>query len=122
MCGGPLASHWTSSACLLFTAILSEILGIPFRPTELLLYPSFTTPRENVLSKGFDINKERIAQLEKGTDPTFQMTEKELSEAVHLSYTMNPNDIKDCKIFIVTVPTPIDKHKRPVYHLSSLVH
>ena len=62
---------------------------------------------------GFDINKERIAQLEKGTDPTFQMTEKELNEAVHLSYTMNPNDIKDCKIFIVTVPTPIDKHKRP---------
>ena len=62
---------------------------------------------------GFDINKERIAQLEKGTDPTFQMTEEELNEAVHLSYTMNPNDIKDCKIFIVTVPTPIDKHKRP---------
>ena len=62
---------------------------------------------------GFDIDKERVAQLKKGTDPTFQMTEQQLNKAVNLSYTTNPNDIKDCSIFIVTVPTPIDKHKRP---------
>tara|TARA_A100000164_G_scaffold102347_1_gene89620 strand:+ start:1405 stop:2673 length:1269 start_codon:yes stop_codon:yes gene_type:complete len=62
---------------------------------------------------GFDIDKERVAQLKKGTDPTLQMTKQELNEAFNLSYTTNPNDIKDCSIFIVTVPTPIDKHKRP---------
>ena len=62
---------------------------------------------------GFDINKDRIAQLEKGIEPTLEITKQELKGAVYLSYTTNLDDIKDCSIFIVTVPTPIDKHKRP---------
>ena len=62
---------------------------------------------------GFDINKDRIAQLEKGIDPNLEITKQELKGAVYLSYTTNLDDIKDCSIFIVTVPTPIDKHKRP---------
>ena len=62
---------------------------------------------------GFDINENRIDQLEKGIDPTLELTKEELKASLHLSYTTNLDDLKDCSIFIVTVPTPIDKHKRP---------
>ncbi len=62
---------------------------------------------------GFDINKSRIDELENGIDATLETTKQELENAVHLSYTTSIDDIKDCTIFIVTVPTPIDKHKRP---------
>ena len=62
---------------------------------------------------GFDINQPRINDLKNGVDSTLETTSEELKDAVHLSYTTNLEDIKDCTIFIVTVPTPIDKHKRP---------
>jgi UDP-N-acetyl-D-galactosamine dehydrogenase len=62
---------------------------------------------------GFDINSSRIDELKKGKDFTFEISDEELKDADQLSYTSNLNDIKDCEIFIVTVPTPIDKHKRP---------
>jgi UDP-N-acetyl-D-galactosamine dehydrogenase len=42
-----------------------------------------------------------------------ETTSQELKDAVHLGYTTNLEDVKDCDIYIVTVPTPIDKHKRP---------
>jgi len=62
---------------------------------------------------GFDINHSRINALKDGTDNTLESTEKDINNAVHLSFTSNIQDLKDCEIFIVTVPTPIDKHKRP---------
>jgi UDP-N-acetyl-D-galactosamine dehydrogenase len=62
---------------------------------------------------GFDINQNRINELKSGTDSTLETTNQELKKAVHLSYTTNPDDVKDCGIYIVTVPTPIDKHKKP---------
>jgi UDP-N-acetyl-D-galactosamine dehydrogenase len=62
---------------------------------------------------GFDINQLRINDLKDGVDSTLETTSEELKGAVHLSYTTNLDDVKDCTIFIVTVPTPIDKHKRP---------
>ena len=62
---------------------------------------------------GFDINQERVHELKSGIDSTLETTEQELKDAVHLSYTTSLDDIKDCSIYIVTVPTPIDKHKRP---------
>ena len=62
---------------------------------------------------GFDINKDRIAQLEKGIDSTLEIIKRELKSAFYLSFTTNADDLKDCSIFIITVPTPIDKHKRP---------
>jgi len=62
---------------------------------------------------GFDINQNRIKELKQGLDVTLETTKQELKDAIHLSYTANLDDIKDCSIFIVTVPTPIDKHKRP---------
>ena len=62
---------------------------------------------------GFDINKNRIDLLKKNIDPTLEISKKEFIEATHLNFTSNPKDLKDCNIFIVTVPTPIDNHKRP---------
>ena len=62
---------------------------------------------------GFDINQSRINNLKNGIDSTLETTPQELKDAVYLSYTANLDDIKDCTIFIITVPTPIDKHKRP---------
>ena len=62
---------------------------------------------------GFDINQNRINELKDGIDVTLETTAQELKEADQLSYTSNLDDIKDCGIYIVTVPTPIDKHKRP---------
>ena len=62
---------------------------------------------------GFDINKSRIDDLKNGVDLTLETTSEELKNAVYLSYTTNLDDVKDCEVFIITVPTPIDKHKRP---------
>ena len=62
---------------------------------------------------GFDINKDRITELNKGIDVTLEISKQELESATYLSFSINLDDFKDCSIFIVTVPTPIDKHKRP---------
>jgi len=62
---------------------------------------------------GFDINVSRIEELKRGIDSTLETTPEELIEAKKLSYTINPNEMRDCNIYIVTVPTPIDRHKRP---------
>ena len=62
---------------------------------------------------GFDISESRINELKNGIDNTLEVTNLELKEAIQLSYTNDLNDIKDCEIFIITVPSPIDKDKRP---------
>jgi UDP-N-acetyl-D-glucosamine/UDP-N-acetyl-D-galactosamine dehydrogenase len=62
---------------------------------------------------GFDTNHDRIESLKNGFDSTMEVSAQELSDAIHLNYTTNIDDIKDCSIYIVTVPTPIDKNKEP---------
>ncbi len=62
---------------------------------------------------GFDINEDRIKDLKKGIDNTLETTNEELKDATHLSFTNYLEDLKDCKIFIITVPTPIDEDKKP---------
>lgn len=62
---------------------------------------------------GFDINESRIGALREGRDSTLEVSEDELREASHLSFTTNPADLAEANIYIVTVPTPIDAHKRP---------
>jgi len=62
---------------------------------------------------GFDINQDRVDELKRGIDSTLETTSQELEDAIHLSYTTKLDDIKECGTYIVTVPTPIDKHKRP---------
>jgi UDP-N-acetyl-D-galactosamine dehydrogenase len=62
---------------------------------------------------GFDINPKRIEQLKAGQDITLETEPEELQAAKHLRFSANPHDLHTCNCFIVTVPTPIDKHKRP---------
>lgn len=62
---------------------------------------------------GFDINQKRIDELKAGNDFTLETTTEELRDAKLLTYTTNLEDLRDCTCFIVTVPTPIDEHKRP---------
>ena len=62
---------------------------------------------------GFDINKERINDLKKGIDSTLETSNQELKNATKLTFTSNLDDIRDSKIYIITVPTPIDKDKKP---------
>jgi UDP-N-acetyl-D-glucosamine/UDP-N-acetyl-D-galactosamine dehydrogenase len=62
---------------------------------------------------GFDIKPQRIAELVKGKDVTLETTRAELKAADRLSFTGNIKDLKSCRVFIITVPTPIDNYKRP---------
>ena len=62
---------------------------------------------------GFDINGPRIAALISGHDSTLEVDEAELKQATQLNYTTDIEQLKSCNIYIVTVPTPIDSHKRP---------
>lgn len=62
---------------------------------------------------GFDISAARIAQLRSGKDGTLEVAPNELAAATQLSYSDRVDDIADCGIFIVTVPTPIDNANRP---------
>lgn len=62
---------------------------------------------------GFDISTTRIAALRSGYDETLEIPADELASSSKLLFTDQPKDIRDCNVFIVTVPTPIDRHKRP---------
>ena len=62
---------------------------------------------------GFDINKIRIAQLLKGNDITLETTKNAINESKHLKFSSDIDDLEKCNIFIVTVPTPINKFKTP---------
>jgi UDP-N-acetyl-D-galactosamine dehydrogenase len=62
---------------------------------------------------GFDINAARIAELRSGQDHTLEVNPEELKTASHLSFSSNPADLGACQVFIVTVPTPVDKANRP---------
>ncbi|MEE9325648.1 MAG: nucleotide sugar dehydrogenase, partial [Cocleimonas sp.] len=68
---------------------------------------------KKITTIGFDINKPRIDELKSGRDSTLEVEPEEMAEATKISYTSNLDDIEDCNIFIVTVPTPIDDYNRP---------
>lgn len=62
---------------------------------------------------GFDINTDRVVELQNGQDRTREVEPQELSEATRLEYTTDLQAIRAATVYIVTVPTPIDAHKRP---------
>lgn len=62
---------------------------------------------------GYDINQVRIEELENGFDRTLEVDTENLKVAKQLSFASDLNSIIDCNYYIVTVPTPIDKNKRP---------
>jgi UDP-N-acetyl-D-galactosamine dehydrogenase len=62
---------------------------------------------------GFDINPARIAELQAGADHTLECSPHELAEATHLRYTCATEDLQQAQMYIVTVPTPVDRANRP---------
>ena len=62
---------------------------------------------------GFDVNPKRVAQLRKGHDTTLEVSPEELRSAQRLTFTTDLEELRRCRVFIVTVPTPIDGYKRP---------
>jgi len=64
---------------------------------------------------GFDINKQRIDELNNGFDRTLELTPEQLSESLKngIKFTLDVEDIKDSTIYIITVPTPIDGNNEP---------
>ncbi len=62
---------------------------------------------------GFDSNKTRINELKNFNDSNLETSKQDLLDATKLTFTNIEDDIKDCNIYIVTVPTPIDLNKKP---------
>jgi len=78
-------------------------VGLPLAVEFGKLYPTV----------GFDINTTRIEQLSQGLDLTQEMTAEQLQNSAQLKFSSALNDIADANVYIVTVPTPIDAHKKP---------
>ncbi len=68
---------------------------------------------------GFDINPARVEALRNAYDHTLEISSEELAATTQLTYTSTLNDLTPCNVYIVTVPTPIDRHKQP--NLTPLV-
>ncbi len=64
---------------------------------------------------GFDIANWRVKELRNGYDRTLELSREQVEEAISngMEFTTNLEDIRDCNIYVVTVPTPIDRHKKP---------
>lgn len=84
------------------------VIGLGY--VGLPLAAAFGEKREVV---GFDINSTRIAELKNGVDLTRELSREELSASTELSFTDSLEALRECQIFIVTVPTPIDEYKTP---------
>lgn len=68
---------------------------------------------------GFDINTQRINELQSGSDRTQEVTSEELKESRGLTFSSSRDDLKSADVYIVTVPTPVDQFNRP--DLSPLI-
>lgn len=62
---------------------------------------------------GFDLKEQRIAELRKGSDSTREVSSDELMAAKQLQFTSQLDELRQCNVFIVAVPTPVDDSKRP---------
>ena len=61
---------------------------------------------------GFDINAKRVEMMNKGIDPSKELTKKDFANS-DITFTHNLEDLKQAKFFIIAVPTPIDEHNLP---------
>lgn len=88
--------------------VIVGIVGLGY--VGLPLAVEFGKKREVV---GFDINDARIAALRAGQDTTLEVSEDEIRSAKRLRFSSQLSDLAACNVLIVTVPTPIDGHRRP---------
>lgn len=102
---------------LKYTHMSIAIIGLGY--VGLPLAVEFSTKYSVV---GFDINQDRINELTNGEDRTKEADVSKMAEVIRLnnekdnqglSFSSNIDDLRICNIFIVTVPTPIDKYKKP---------
>ena len=68
---------------------------------------------ETLPTMGFDINRTRIDELKLGKDTTLECDTAEMAQATQITYTTDLEEIRDCNVYVVTVPTPIDEYNRP---------
>jgi UDP-N-acetyl-D-galactosamine dehydrogenase len=92
----------------LFEDKLIAVIGIGY--VGLPIAVGFGEKRQVI---GYDTNATRIEQLSEGKDATRELTKNELSNAKFLKFSHDENDLKKANIFIVTVPTPVDKENLP---------
>ena len=78
-------------------------VGLPLASEFGKKYPTF----------GFDINEKRVCDLKNGNDETLEVTKDELTKSKNLTFHSDVSEIANANIFIVTVPTPINRHKQP---------
>lgn len=78
-------------------------VGLPLAAAFGKIYPT----------TGFDIDTQRIKELQKGEDKTLQLTADELRVSEKLKFSANQQDISNANVFIITVPTPINAFKSP---------
>lgn len=102
------ASHTNSAAVPELPTVRLAIIGLGY--VGLPLAVEFGKRRAVV---GFDVNARRIEELRSGLDRTLETEREQLAAAKSLSYSTDAEDLRGCNCFIVTVPTPIDEHKRP---------
>ncbi|MFK3863057.1 Vi polysaccharide biosynthesis UDP-N-acetylglucosamine C-6 dehydrogenase TviB [Pseudoalteromonas rhizosphaerae] len=62
---------------------------------------------------GFDINQKRVDELDAGHDATLEVSDNELADVKNLTFSCNKQDLAECNVYIVTVPTPIDDSNAP---------
>lgn len=62
---------------------------------------------------GFDIKTERVTELQAAKDSTLEVEPEQFALADYLTFSDSAEDLADCNVYIVTVPTPIDRHKQP---------
>jgi UDP-N-acetyl-D-galactosamine dehydrogenase len=62
---------------------------------------------------GFDVSNKRLKELRSGIDVTNETTAEEIVSAKYLSFSNNSDDLKECDVYIITVPTPVDTNKAP---------
>jgi len=84
------------------------IIGLGYVGLPLAVYMARHFP-----VKGFDVNEARVGELAKGRDRTGEVTDEEFAAARDMFFTADTEALSDCNFYIVTVPTPIDKAKRP---------
>ena len=65
---------------------------------------------------GFDLNKKRISQLKKNNDSTKETTLRDFKKAKKIIFSYKLNDLKNCNIFIITVPSPVTKSNKPDFY------
>ena len=78
-------------------------VGLPLAIAFGRLYPTL----------GLDINTQRIAALQTGCDSSGEASREELASAAHLRMSADAGALRDCNVFIITVPTPVDAARRP---------